>query len=89
MSAAKAICDHLRDWWTGTGNEWVSMGVPSDGSYGIAKGLIYSFPVRIKPDHTYSIVQDLPISSFAREKMDFTAKELIEEKDAATQTVQD
>jgi malate dehydrogenase len=89
MSAAKAICDHLRDWWTGTGDDWVSMGVPSDGSYGIEQGLLYSFPVRIKADHTYSIVQGLPISDFAREKMNLTQKELIEEKNDAMQTVQD
>lgn len=89
MSAAKAICDHLRDWWTGTADSWVSMGVPSDGSYGIEKGLIYSFPVVIKPDHSYSIVQGLPISDFAREKMNVTQKELVEEKNDAMQTVQD
>lgn len=76
MSAAKAICDHMRDWWQGTkGDSWVSMGVHSDGSYGIEKGLIYSFPVRIA-DKKWTIVQDLPISNFAREKMDLTMKEL-------------
>jgi len=84
MSAAKAICDHLRDLWFGTSpGRWVSMGVTSDGSYGIQSGLIYSFPVQIKPDHTYSIVHDLPIDSFAREKMDATQAELVEERDAA------
>lgn len=57
MSAAKAICDHLRDWWFGTGENWVSMGVPSDGSYGIDEGLIYSYPVKIKPGGAYEIVQ--------------------------------
>ena len=61
------------------------MGVMSDGSYGIPKDIIYSFPVRIKSDRSYEIVQDLSISDFAREKMDFTAKELIEERDAAVQ----
>lgn len=84
MSAAKAICDHLHDWWFGTmPNRWVSMGVPSDGSYGIEAGLIYSFPVQIKPDHTYTIVKNLPIDQFSREKMDLTLKELVEERDAA------
>ena len=65
------------------------MGVPSDGSYGIAPGLIYSFPVRIKPDHTYAIVQGLPISDFARQKMDATMKELVEERNDALETVQE
>jgi len=84
MSAAKAICDHLHDWWFGTSpNRWVSMGVPSDGSYGIQAGLIYSFPVQIKSDHTFTIVPNLSISSFAREKMDATLAELIEERDSA------
>lgn len=59
------------------------MGVISDGSYDIPKGLMYSFPVRTKPDHTYEIVQGLSISDFARAKMDATAKELQEELAAA------
>jgi malate dehydrogenase len=84
MSAAKAICDHLHDWWFGTKpNRWTSMGVTSDGSYGIAPGLIYSFPVQIKPDHSYSIVQNLPIDEFARDKMNATLAELVEERDSA------
>jgi len=61
------------------------MAVMSDGSYDVPKDLIYSFPVKIKPDKSYEIVQGLPISDFAREKMDLTAKELIEERDAALQ----
>lgn len=65
------------------------MGIPSDGSYGIEKGLIYSFPVRIGADHSYSIVQGLSIDEFAREKMDATMKELLEERDAALETCQD
>ena len=67
--------------------EWVSMGVMSDGSYGIPKGIIYSFPVRIKKDHSWEIVQGLSISDFAREKMDATAAELVEERDQAFQFV--
>lgn len=86
MSAAKAICDHMKDWWFGTQEgEWTSMGVISDGSYGIPKNLIYSFPVRIKSDRSYEIVQGLPISDFAREKMELTAKELEDERDTALQ----
>jgi len=84
MSAAKAICDHLHDWWFGTKpNRWVSMGVISDGSYGIQSGLMYSFPVTISPDHSFAIVQNLPIDSFAREKMNLTQTELVEERDSA------
>lgn len=82
MSAAKAICDHMRDWWFGTSeNEWVSMGVVSDGSYGIPEGIVYSFPVKIS-NGEWTIVQGLAISDFSREKMDATAKELLQEKEA-------
>lgn len=57
MSAAKAAGDHMRDWWFGTKpGEWVSMGVVSDGSYGIPKDIVFSFPVAIKDKH-YEIVQ--------------------------------
>lgn len=65
------------------------MGVPSDGSYGIEKGLIYSFPVEISPDRTYKIVQGLEINSFAREKLDATQQELIEERDDALKACQE
>lgn len=90
MSAAKAICDHLRDWWHGVPEgQFVSMGVPSDGSYGIEEGLIYSFPVKTNPDHSYTIIPDMAIDDFAREKMDFTMKELVEEKNDALETCSD
>ncbi|KAM4041893.1 malate dehydrogenase, cytoplasmic [Anomaloglossus baeobatrachus] len=84
MSAAKAICDHVRDIWFGTPEgEFVSMGVISDGNaYGVPNELLYSFPVTIK-DKTWKIVQALKIDDFSREKMDATAKELHEEKDMA------
>lgn len=62
---------------------FVSMAVCSDGSYGIEKGLIYSFPVATKADHSYQIVQGLSIDDFARSKMDATMAELIEERDTA------
>lgn len=79
MSAAKAACDHMRDWFIGTkGGNWVSMGVISDGSYGIKEGLMYSFPVTIE-NKKITIVQGLSINEFAREKMDATAKELEQE----------
>ncbi|XP_029449525.1 malate dehydrogenase, cytoplasmic [Rhinatrema bivittatum] len=84
MSAAKAICDHVRDIWFGTPEgEFVSMGVISNGnSYEIAEDLLYSFPVCIK-NKTWKIVDGLVINNFSREKMDLTAKELSEEKETA------
>ncbi|WP_278913707.1 malate dehydrogenase [Deinococcus wulumuqiensis] len=80
-SAASAAIDHMRDWALGTPEgEWTSMGIPSDGSYGIPEGLIYGFPVRVK-DGKYEIVQGLDVSDFSRSKMDATARELEEERD--------
>lgn len=80
-SAASAAIDHMRDWALGTpGGEWVSMGIPSDGSYGVPEGLIYGFPVRCSGGK-YEIVQGLDVSEFSRGKMDATAQELIEERD--------
>ena len=81
-SAANAAIDHMRSWALGTeGNDWVSMGVYSDGSYGIAEGLIYSFPCRCK-DGDWEIVQGVEVGEFSRAKMDATAQELTEERDA-------
>jgi len=81
-SAASAAIDHMRDWTLGTPkNDWVSMAIPSDGSYGIAEGIIYSFPVRCA-NGQYEIVQGLDISDFSRERMSATEQELIEERDA-------
>jgi len=81
-SAANAAIDHMRTWALGTnGDDWVSMGVYSDGSYGIEKGLIYSFPVRCK-NGQWEIVQGLSIDAFSQEKMKATEKELAEERDA-------
>jgi len=81
-SAASGAVDHIRDWVLGTpADDWVSMAVPSDGSYGIPEGLMYSFPVTCKNGH-YSIVQGLEIDEFSQEKMDATQKELEEERDA-------
>ncbi|CAF1038658.1 unnamed protein product [Adineta ricciae] len=90
MSAAKAICDHMRDWWNGTkDNEWVSMGVISDGSYDIEKGLVFSYPIQIK-DGKISIVQGLKIDDWSREMIEKTQKELVEEKnDAVKATTSD
>lgn len=80
-SAANAAIDHMRTWALGTnGNDWVSMAVYSDGSYGIEKGLIYSFPVRCK-NGDWEIVQGLEINDFSRAKMQATETELKEERD--------
>ena len=81
-SAANAAIDHMRSWALGTSDDdWVSMGVISDGSYDIEPGLIYSFPCRCR-DGQWEIVQGLEVSSFSRGKMDATAQELTEERDA-------
>ncbi|KAL5229394.1 hypothetical protein ABZP36_028170, partial [Zizania latifolia] len=80
MSAASSACDHIRDWVLGTPEgTFVSMGVYSDGSYGVPAGLIYSFPVTCSGGE-WTIVQGLPIDEFSRKKMDATAQELSEEK---------
>ena len=89
MSAAKAICDHMKTWWFGTApDEYCSMGVVSDGSYGIPEGIVYSFPLTIDSTHTYKIVQGLHINEFSREKMDASAKELCQERDDAFSFIQ-
>ncbi|XP_037621185.1 malate dehydrogenase, cytoplasmic-like isoform X1 [Sebastes umbrosus] len=84
MSAAKAICDHMRDIWFGTKEgEFISMGVYAAGnSYGIPEDLIYSFPIQLK-NKTWKMVDGLPINDFSRAKMDATAAELVEERDTA------
>ena len=79
-SAASAAIDHVRDWALGTDEDWVSMGVASDGSYGIAEGVVYSYPVRCPGDGRYEIVQDLEIDEFSRERMDASDAELREER---------
>ncbi len=81
-SAASAAIDHMRDWALGTpGDDWVSMAIPADGSYGIEPGIIYSYPVRCNGGN-YEIVQDLEIDDFSRARMDDTEKELREERAA-------
>lgn len=84
MSIAKAIADHMRSWWSGTQqNDFVSMGVLSDGSYNIPENIYYSFPVRIDENGEYTIVQDLALNDFSREKLDISAKELLLERSLA------
>ncbi len=87
-SAASAAIDHMHDWALGTpGDDWVSMAIPADGSYGIEPGIVYSFPVRCESG-VYTIVQGLEISDFSREKMDATETELREERAAIESLLQ-
>jgi malate dehydrogenase len=80
-SAASSALDHMRTWFSGTAEgDWVSMAVPSDGSYGIAEGVIYSYPVTCK-DGEYQIVQGLAVDEFSRARMRATEQELREERD--------
>ncbi|MGH8503540.1 MAG: malate dehydrogenase [Gammaproteobacteria bacterium] len=81
-SAASAAIDHMRSWVHGTPqDDWVSMGIPSDGSYGIEPGVVYSYPVTCANGH-YKIVQGLDIDEFSREKMRASERELREERQA-------
>ncbi|WP_323028971.1 malate dehydrogenase [Castellaniella defragrans] len=79
-SAANAAIDHIRDWVLGSNGKWVTMGVPSDGSYGIPEGIIYGVPVTTA-NGEYTRVAGLEIDAFSRERMDFTLNELLEERD--------
>ncbi len=82
-SAAGAAIDHMRDWVAGTGGRWVSMGIPSDGSYGIPEGLISGFPCTCA-DGEYSIVEDLDLDDFSRSKIAASVAELIGERDTVS-----
>eukprot|EP00891_Asterochloris_glomerata_P008485 jgi/Astpho2/8485/Aster-05529 len=85
MSAASSACDHIRDWVLGTPKDtWVSMGVPSDGSYGTPKDVIFSFPVKCSGGK-WEIVQGLNIDDFSAQKIKATGEELVEEKKLALQ----
>ncbi len=86
-SAASAAIDHMRDWALGTPDgDWVSMAVPADGSYGIAEGVMYSYPVICK-DGRFTVVHGLAIDDFSRERMDATHRELLEERDGVKDLV--
>ncbi len=78
-SAANAAIDHVRDWVMGTNGKWVTMGIPSDGSYGIPEGVMYGFPVTCEGGK-YTMIKGLEIDEFSRGKMDATLKELEEER---------
>jgi malate dehydrogenase len=84
-SAANAAVDHVHDWVLGTPpGDWVSMAIPSDGSYGVDEGLISSFPVTCS-NGSYEIVQGLKINEFSQSRIDVTVNELKEERDAVKQ----
>ncbi|HEY2572045.1 MAG TPA: malate dehydrogenase [Solirubrobacteraceae bacterium] len=81
-SAANAAIDHMRDWMGGTADgDWVSMAVPSDGAYGVPEGVVSGFPVRTSGGE-YTIVEGLEIDAFSRSRIDASAAELVEERDA-------
>lgn len=81
-SAANAAIEHIRDWVLGTpANDWTTMGIPSDGSYGIPEGVVYGFPVTCS-NGSYSIVQGLEINDFSRQRIDASYAELVEERSA-------
>ena len=80
-SAANAAIDHVRDWIHGSRDgDWVTMGIASDGSYGIAEGVIYGYPVTCRGGQ-YQLVKGIEVSEFSRKRMDATLKELHEERD--------
>ena len=79
-SAANAAIDHIHDWVLGTNGKWVTMGIPSDGSYGIPEGIIYGVPVTCE-NGVYTRIEGLEVDAFSRERMDFTLNELLEERD--------
>ncbi len=79
-SAANAAIDHIHDWVLGSKGEWVTMGIPSDGSYDIPEGIIYGFPVTTE-NGEYKIVKGLDIDAFSRERMTHTLNELLEERE--------
>ena len=87
MSAARAITCHMHDWWCGTReNELTSMSVPSDGSYGIPEGVVFSFPVTCRNGH-YSIFKGVDLDDFSKQKLQLTLKELLEEQQEALMAI--
>ncbi|MDO8438905.1 MAG: malate dehydrogenase [Telluria sp.] len=79
-SAANAAIDHMHDWHVGTNGKWTTMGIPSDGSYGIPEGTMFGFPVTVA-NGEYTIVQGLAIDAFSQERINLTLKELTEERE--------
>jgi len=85
-SAANAAIDHVRDWVLGTNGKWTTMGIPSDGSYGIPEGTMFGFPVTTA-NGEYTIVQGLPIDAFSQERINVTLKELSEDREGVKHLV--
>ena len=79
-SAANAAIDHIRDWWLGSNGEWVTMGVPSDGSYGVPEGIIFGVPC-ITKNGEYEVVKGLEFDDFSKERIKRTLDELLEERE--------
>jgi len=79
-SAANAAIDHMHDWFLGTNGKWTTMGIPSDGSYGIPEGTMFGFPVTTE-NGEYKIIQGLEIDAFSQERINLTLKELTEERE--------
>ena len=82
-SAANAAIDHVRDWVSGTHGEWVTMGVASDGSYGVPADIIYGVPC-VCANGKFEVVKGLELDEFSRQRMDATLKELLEERDGVS-----
>jgi malate dehydrogenase len=78
-SAANAAIDHIHDWHLGTNGKWTTMGIPSDGSYGIPEGIVFGFPVTVE-NGEYKIVQGLAVDAFSQERINVTLNELLEEQ---------
>jgi malate dehydrogenase len=83
-SAANAAIDHMHDWALGSNGKWVTMGVPSNGEYGIPKDVVFGFPVTTSGGE-YKLVEGLPIDAFSQQRIDLTLKELQEEQDGVRQ----
>lgn len=80
-SAANAAIDHMRDWWLGAGSRWVTMGVPSNGDYGIPKDIVFGFPVNCTGNGKYELIKGLEVDDFSKTRLAATLKELEEERD--------
>ncbi len=85
-SAANAAIDHMRDWALGTNGKWVTMGIPSNGEYGIPAGVMFGYPVTTQ-NGEYKIVEGLEIDAYSKEKIDITLKELLEEQEGVKDLV--
>lgn len=83
-SAANAVVDHIRSWYAGY-DDWMSMAIPSDGSYGVEEGLVFSYPVRCTGGWDYEIIDTLELNDYAQQKLDITENQLKEERDVVSE----